>query len=110
MRKRENPPTKQSKQQDARACVQILLYCCPLKFPVELEFRSMKGLYGKAIFDVKKSKYRICLEKRISYAMLVETLMHEWAHCMALDRHQGVKHNRVWGTCYARCYRALVED
>jgi hypothetical protein len=43
---------------------------------------------------------------------IVETLIHEWAHCMAWkadhsDLHQ---HGPGFGLAYAACYRAIIED
>ena len=43
---------------------------------------------------------------------LIETLAHEWAHCMAWKHgvSQLSDHCPAWGVSYAQCYRTVIED
>ena len=50
--------------------------------------------------------------RRMHPSELVETLMHEWAHCRAWwgDHSQLLDHGPAWGLAYGECYRAVIED
>lgn len=43
---------------------------------------------------------------------LVETLVHEWAHCRAwfADHSQLQDHGPGWALAYGECYRTVIED
>jgi hypothetical protein len=43
---------------------------------------------------------------------LLESLAHEWAHCMAWrqEPHDLIDHCPLWGVAYAQCYRTVIED
>lgn len=43
---------------------------------------------------------------------IVESLAHEWAHCLAWNEsHLSLQdHDPLWGVAYARCYNVAIEE
>jgi|GEM_PF-2693963 len=87
------------------------------KFPVDRPVRvrtckmplsdrnSGDRLYG----DVQENAdhYLIRLNKDHELCIQKDTLMHEWAHCMAGWENLENCHNEKWGICYARIYQEI---
>lgn len=120
-----------------RGAIRALRAECPLILPVRVVldrrpppkprgnlWRYQPGHYagwsttggGEARFRVVVRTHVYELGSRTPRAMfrgeLIETLMHEWAHCMAWnsDHAQLESHGPAFGLAYAECYRAIVED
>lgn len=79
--------------------LKLLQKHCPLPKPhIIKEISKRKGL-GFAYFNGDIFKIEIATD--VESITQVETLTHEWAHCLAGG------HNDSWGIEYARCYRAV---
>ena len=79
--------------------------------------------FGHADFSKDRTAYNIVVyrsvrepgapPRAVTRGELRETLVHEWAHCLA---HLGLlqdsleAHDAAWGVAYAKCYQAVVED
>ena len=48
-------------------------------------------------------RYLIIIERALSRAETVDTILHEWAHAYSGD----FTHGPQWGAAYARAYRAF---
>lgn len=83
---------------------------CPLPQDVDLDVEALKRNYGW--FSPTKKGGQIQLACGHDAGCTQNTLIHEWAHAMvhhsSISDHQD--HGPVWGTAYAQCYRAVVEN
>lgn len=72
------------------------------------------GLTPRKRFDgdccEKEDCYEIRVYKKLSVAEKKDTLMHEWAHCLAGWDDEHDSHSNKWGIAYARIYREMVGD
>lgn len=78
---------------------------------VDLERRKLFG-YCELAYTArgKPAGFWIALDRGISGILLLDTLAHEWAHCLAWDHSPTVgQHSPEWGVQYARCYRLLID-
>ncbi len=55
--------------------------------------------------------YQIVINKRKSFGLRIDTLLHEWAHCLTwLGAETDIEdHGAEWGIAYARLYRTFLE-
>ncbi len=55
--------------------------------------------------------FQIRINSRKSFALRIDTLLHEWAHCMTWlgDESDIEDHGAEWGIAYARLYRTFLE-
>jgi len=104
---------------------------CPLVLPIRVvldrrappRFGDGGELIGWSYVGPEEDGFRIVVReryyergarrpRRISALDARETLIHEWAHCMAWhsDHSQLQDHGPAWGVAYASAYRAVVED
>ena len=89
---------------------------CPLESPVRVVTKNLNSnkLCGCCITHLtpkgKIAKFVIEVDKSMSLASAIDTLLHEWAH--ALDHEaNGIPlepHRNSWGECYARCWRVYT--
>lgn len=50
-------------------------------------------------------------ERRCTRAEVFDSLVHEWAHCLAWGpSHSLEDHDALWGVAYAKCYNAVEAD
>lgn len=79
--------------------------CCGL--PIVIIIDSKLTDYGRAIFYPGK-RWVIHIRAKQSMDMAVDTLLHEWAHCLQ-DEKESYKnschHTDTWGMLYAMLYR-----
>lgn len=52
--------------------------------------------------------YRICINSGLSGQSQVDTLVHEWAHVLAIEAAYG--HGTAFGVAYAQAYCALLDN
>jgi hypothetical protein len=95
-----------------RHLVSILKKKCPLAFPVNVRRVKLKELYGDCSLD--KKKFYIRINRDISEASAIDTLLHEWAHARAwnhlhdsldLEEFEERSHDASWGVAYSEVYR-----
>lgn len=77
------------------------------KKPVILRF-SRRMLYHGA-YSYNNKKHYITLNARDSYATLVDSEIHEMAHCLEYNKYNNEEHSNSWGAKYSLCYRAYLE-
>lgn len=87
----------------------ILRRVCPLAGPVRVRFcdLSKRRLCGEA-YVTHDGRRHIKIARGLSIDLIADTLIHEWAHLRAWERH-GVKipvHGADWGRSFAAVYSA----
>lgn len=65
-------------------------------------------MYGDA--QENDDHYLIRINKESDICTQKETLMHEWAHCLAGWDGESNAHTKEWGIEYARIYREIIGD
>ena len=90
---------------------------CPIEAPIRVVTKDLgkAKLCGCCIAYLRPSgkieRFVIEIDKAMSIAMAIDTLLHEWAH--ALDKEaNGIPmepHRNSWGECYARVWRVYVK-
>jgi len=74
---------------------------------VYTEQRPLKNLCGDC--SNKGGWFLIRINKKSSYQVKLDTLLHEWAHALTWFEHKYEEHPNVWGEAYARIYRAWLK-
>lgn len=95
----------------ARAAL-ALAASAPLDGPVLIQVLELDGCWGRAWWDERKGSYRIQLDSSIpgpGSDWAIDTLIHEWAHCLVVGACKEDSHGPLWGVAHARCYRAAVD-
>lgn len=62
--------------------------------------------------EIKFNYITITLNKNLSEACLMDTLIHEYAHAMMFDKSDGtvdISHNYRWGICFAKAYSTIFD-
>ncbi len=70
--------------------------------------RGVRRTDGITLLDERK--LRIILDNRLTWAEMIEVLIHEWAHAMdwrhaRMENRRDADHSESWGLYYARIYR-----
>jgi hypothetical protein len=78
----------------------------PISSPVVVTRRPCKKNYGVTIFDGEKFSIRI--DSKQSSEVQIQTLIHEWAHAVAID--SGWNHGPAWADVYGTLYNTWSED
>lgn len=94
----------------------VLRKRCPANKPVKVRVTKLPycdrknnlRLYGDSLEN--DDHYIIRINKESDLLIQKETLMHEWAHCLAGWEDGKSPHSREWGIAYAKIYRIMVED
>lgn len=58
----------------------------------------------------KEANFLIRINRLLPEHEAIDTLLHEWAHCIAWDRCQSDDHCDAWGKAYSRIYRLFLKD
>ncbi len=81
----------------------------PAPYNVSVESREIKE-HGYTEFH---GGLFICIKinRRKSYNLKIDTLLHEWAHCLTwLGAESEIEdHSAEWGIAYAKLYRTFLE-
>lgn len=85
----------------------------PTAFPVSVRLCQMDDRFGDADLtgDDDKRRFVIRIESRLTTALQIHFLVHEWAHCLRWDHRHDVgdadwdAHDGAWGVHYAEVYR-----
>lgn len=89
---------------------------CPLATPIKVVTRDLGKvkLCGCCIAYLTPSgkieRFVIEIDKNMSIATAIDTLLHEWAHAMDKEAN-GIPlepHRNSWGECYARVWRVYT--
>jgi len=104
--------------QDIRRVAAKLRRTVPPLLPVSVYIRRQvyeagEMLWGKADLtcDGTRDKFRIYVTKSHPQIMR-DTLMHEWAHCLAWEAGTviGDDHGPAWGLAMSRVYSAVIDQ
>ncbi len=57
-----------------------------------------------------KRYFTIIVNKRRTWSMQFDTILHEWAHALTWENPTSQDHSRYWAEAYGKLYRAMVED
>ena len=81
----------------------------PADSPVCVASAPLKGVHGCT--SLKTGYYQIKINKRKSFSLRIDTLIHEWAHCITwLGAEADIEdHSSEWGLAYAKIYRTHIE-
>jgi len=103
--------------QDIRRVAALLRRTVPPLLPVSVYIRRQvyeagEPLWGKADLscDGTRHKFRIYVTKSHPQIMR-DTLMHEWAHCLAWEAGTVISddHGAAWGLAMSRVYSAVID-
>lgn len=95
-----------------RRLVSVLKKKCHLAFPVSVRRVKLDGLDGDCTLG--KKKFYIRINRDVSEASAIETLLHEFAHARAWNHlHDALdwaefeerSHDASWGVAYSEVYR-----
>ncbi len=82
----------------------------PPPYPARIRSKRMKDC-GDTTYSEDMEDFKIRIKSSQSFAMKIDTLLHEYAHCLTwfgaeseLEDHSG-----EWGLTYARLYRKFIE-
>lgn len=96
-----------------RKAIATLRVLCPTDRPVSVHRMDMPdGAYGEASISVRgKRRYKIRVNTKYCIDMQIETLIHEWAHCMTwyVTHVRHADHGPHFGIAYAEAYNAIHE-
>jgi len=80
----------------------------PPNFPVVIRWMTKHADGGDCLLEKRRRRFVIRLDRRMACRRcdLIDTLIHEWAHCLAWIESASVPdHSDIWGVAFARCYR-----
>ena len=69
--------------------------------------KNLRGLHGECLYQ--NGRFLIRINKNQSFALAVDSLLHEWAHVLTFHGNDTDDHGEEWGLAYARLYRAYLE-
>lgn len=87
---------------------------------LKLSFKKIKDdgvCYGPYIDKKTKKKIiYIVINESLNYTLLLDTLIHEYAHALVIDKGydermitEQQQHGEIWGKCYSKVYRAWLK-
>ena len=75
----------------------------PMDCHVEVRRRPLKKECGNTIYDGRK--YVIAVDSSQDWDGQVDTLVHEWAHVLAIE--SSYRHSDEWGVFYAKVFEVI---
>lgn len=84
----------------------------PLDRPVRFELvprHKHRNMKYHGCTEKDRQGYLITLARNRNPEIVIDTLIHEWAHARAW-KHRGLDHGKHWGVEYSRAYRIIVGD
>ena len=82
----------------------------PAQHLVCVRSRSLKEDQGETELIGLPTWFHIRINRKQSYLSRIDTLIHEWAHCLTwfgAETHED--HSSEWGIAYAKIYRTFIE-
>ncbi len=96
-----------------RKAIANLRVLCPTDRPVSVRRVQMSpDIKGDASISVRgQRRYNIRINTQYCIDIQIETLVHEWAHCMTwyVTHERQLDHGPHFGIAYAEAYRATYE-
>lgn len=89
-----------------KALIKQLKTRFPVSMPVEVRRCPAKRNAGITSFD--GDTYRIRIDSTQDVDGQVDSLLHEWAHMLAIDL--SYQHKGMWGVLYAQLHEAWTRD
>ena len=81
----------------------------PTHFPTTVRSRVIKSGNDGDTWSSDKS-YLIVVNRKKSYSVRIDTILHEWAHAMTVISGDHSKdHSPAWGVYHAEIYRKFFE-
>lgn len=96
-----------------RKTLATLRVLCPTDYPVRVRRVPMgEGFHGDVCISTRgKKAYKVRINSENCITCQIETLVHEWAHCMTWcvthERHDD--HGSHFGIAYAEAYQAAYD-
>lgn len=89
--------------------IELLTHKAPPPVPVKVEYGTPEGAF--ADIGVVKGKFVITISHRLTGALALHFLVHEWAHALCWTGGSTIEeHSDAWGLVYTRLYRLVFED
>lgn len=78
--------------------------------PILVRSIILKKEHGYTEYDTMWKFFRIKIHRKQSFELRIDTLIHEWAHCLTwFGAEETTEHSAEWGLAYARIYRTFEE-
>lgn len=104
------------KHADAQKLIAQLREHLPPLLPVRVYFRDLKaaGFLGTTTimftWDGAPKHFNIAVDKSLSWDLMRQTIMHEWAHALAWAQGRAIlDHDPEWGLAMSRVYQEIIE-
>lgn len=98
-------------QEPFGAPLAALMARAPLDAPVDVVFGPIDAeVYGRSSWSFMEQSYRIEIQGDLTHEVAMDTLVHEWAHCLVHGACHESPHDALWGVAYARAYRAIIGE
>lgn len=81
----------------------------PQKYPVSVRRTAISNLYDGDC-SIKNKTFKIRINKKLPEYAAIDTLLHEYAHCVAWDKCSCEEHCNEWGKAYSKLYRAFLKE
>jgi hypothetical protein len=88
-------------------CVEGLAQNAPVNGSVHIRLCIIEGPY-LGLTRKAQDGYDVQIEARQSMSGILDTLIHEWAHCMVWGASQINSHDDIWGVAFSTAYRATL--
>jgi uncharacterized protein (DUF2344 family) len=89
-----------------RELIRKLRKSLPIDTPVSIRRVKLKADAGLTIFD--GAKYVIKIASNQSFGVQIDSLLHEWAHALAME--EAYRHKANWGIHYAKVYESWEQN
>ena len=79
----------------------------PAPKPIKVQTKEKLKYLGATYH--RKDDILIVIDRTQSAQVMIDTLIHEWAHALSGTTTKEDSHPTQWGICYGRVYRAWVK-
>ena len=105
------PPKPKTLREEMVGVLAVLVQELPAALPIKLRIAPLKDCFGCC--DMRQTKrdgshFLITLAKGMEPVQAADTLLHEYAHCLAWFS-SGEDHGPEWGVAFSRCYKAFCD-
>lgn len=89
--------------------VRFLKDSFPQDYPVSVRRVKMSKAYDGDC-ELKKKYFLVRINNRLPEHVAIDTLLHEYAHCVAWNKCMVDHHCSEWGKAYSKIYRAFLKE
>ena len=89
--------------------VRFLKDSFPQDHPVSVRRVKMSKAYDGDC-ELKKKYFLVRINNRLPEHVAIDTLLHEYAHCVAWNKCMVDHHCSEWGKAYSKIYRAFLKE